>query len=152
MVGIKRALRLWLAMSTAMVTTAWAEDVLPPETGIEGTIQSQIDAFLMDDFATAFTFASPNIQGLFGNADRFGAMVRSGYPMVWRPEDVQFLELRDVDGVLWQKVMVRDQAGGLHMLDYQMIQMGEAWRINGVRFLPMPDVVAEAPYAGLRRT
>ena len=140
MIKIKRAVRLYLAMSAAMVSTAWAEDVLPPEAGIEGTIQSQIDAFLADDFATAFTFASPNIQGLFGSADRFGAMVRGGYPMVWRPEDVQFLELRDLNGRLWQKVMVRDQAGGFHVLDYQMIETAEGWRINGVQLLPAPDL------------
>lgn len=140
MIGMKRAVRLWLTMSAAMISTAWAEDVLPPEAGIEGTIQSQIDAFLADDFATAFTFASPNIQGLFGSADRFGVMVRNGYPMVWRPEDVQFLELRDLQGRLWQKVMVRDQAGNLHILDYQMIETDAGWRINGVQLLPAPDL------------
>ena len=137
---LKRTLRLWMALSAAMVTTAWAENVLPPEAGIEGTIQSQIDAFLVDDFARAFTFASPNIQGLFGSADRFGTMVRNGYPMVWRPEDVQFLELRDLDGRLWQKVMVRDQRGKLHILDYQMIETDAGWRINGVQLLPAPDL------------
>ena len=137
---LKRTLRLWMALSAAMVTTAWAENVLPPEAGIEGTIQSQIDAFLVDDFARAFTFASPNIQGLFGSADRFGTMVRNGYPMVWRPEDVQFLELRDLDGRLWQKVMVRDQRGKLHILDYQMIKTDAGWRINGVQLLPAPDL------------
>ena len=135
-----RTLRLWMALSAAMVATAWAENVLPPEAGIEGTIQSQIDAFLVDDFARAFTFASPNIQGLFGSADRFGTMVRNGYPMVWRPEDVQFLELRDLDGRLWQKVMVRDQRGKLHILDYQMIETDAGWRINGVQLLPAPDL------------
>ena len=137
---LKRTLRLWMALSAAMVATAWAENVLPPEAGIEGTIQSQIDAFLVDDFARAFTFASPNIQGLFGSADRFGTMVRNGYPMVWRPEDVQFLELRDLDGRLWQKVMVRDQRGKLHILDYQMIETDAGWRINGVQLLPAPDL------------
>ena len=142
MIRTKRALKLWLTMSAAMISTAWAEDVLPPEAGIEGTIQSQIDAFLADDFATAFTFASPNIQGLFGSSDRFGAMVRGGYPMVWRPEDVQFLELRDLDGRRWQKVMVRDQGGQFHVLDYQMIETDAGWRINGVQILPAPEVGA----------
>lgn len=142
MIRMKRAVRLYFALSAAMISTAWAEDVLPPEAGIEGTIQSQIDAFLMDDFATAFTFASPNIQGLFGSPDRFGAMVRGGYPMVWRPEDVQFLELRDLDGRLWQKVMVRDQSGRLHVLDYQMIETEAGWRINGVQLLPAPELGA----------
>ena len=50
--------------------------------GIEATINRQIEAFQADDFATAFTFASPTIQGMFGTSDRFGAVVRQGYPMV----------------------------------------------------------------------
>lgn len=121
---------------------AAAAEVLAPEPGIETTIQGQIDAFLADDFATAFTFASPNIKMMFGTADRFGLMVRNGYPMVWRPGEVRFLELRDIDGALWQKVMIRDQSGGLHLLDYQMINGAEGWQINGVQILRKPDVGA----------
>lgn len=119
-----------------------AAEVLPAEPGIENVIQSQIDAFLVDDFATAFTFASPNIKMLFGSPDRFGQMVRNGFPMVWRPGDVRFLELRDIDGALWQKVMIRDQSGGFHMLDYQMIKGANGWQINGVQILRAPDVGA----------
>lgn len=121
---------------------AVAAEVLPPEPGIETTIRNQIDAFLVDDFARAFTFASPNIKMLFGNSDRFGQMVRNGYPMVWRPGEVRFLELRDIDGALWQKVMIRDQAGEFHVLDYQMIQGTDGWQINGVQILRRPDVGA----------
>ena len=119
-----------------------AQEVLSPEPGITSTIGSQIEAFLRDDFATAFAFASPSIQGLFGDHERFGQMVRNGYPMVWRPGDVQYLELRNVAGAIWQRVMIRDQAGGVHMLDYQMIETGDGWRINGVQLLQAPDVNA----------
>ena len=45
---------------------------------IEAVISSQIQAFKSDDFATAFTFASPGIQRFFGGPERFGAMVRQG--------------------------------------------------------------------------
>ena len=140
--------RLFVALIAAIwLTVAGAErglaaEVLPPEPGIETTIHGQIDAFLADDFATAFTFASPNIRMMFGNSDRFGLMVRNGYPMVWRPGEVRFLELRDIDGALWQKVMIRDQSGGLHLLDYQMIKSAEGWQINGVQILRQPDVGA----------
>jgi hypothetical protein len=109
---------------------------------IEGTIQSQIEAFLADDFERAFGFASPNIQGLFGSSERFGQMVRQGYPMVWRPGDVQYLELRSIDGRLWQKVMIVDRAGLPHLLDYQMIETPEGWRINAVQLLRAPTVGA----------
>jgi hypothetical protein len=121
---------------------ASAQDALPPEAGIEATITAQIDAFLKDDFAEAFTYASPNIQGMFGTSDRFGQMVRNGYPMVWRPGDVQYLELRDIGGALWQKVLIRDQQGGTHVLDYQMIETSEGWKINGVQILRAPGVSA----------
>ncbi len=121
---------------------ASADEVVPSEPGIEATIGAQIEAFLVDDFAQAFTFASPNIQGMFGTHERFGQMVQNGYPMVWRPGDVQYLELRDENGALWQRVMIRDRMGGVHMLDYQMIRMGEDWRINGVQLLRTPDVGA----------
>ena len=131
-----------IVFAGALAGMVRAADVLPAEPGIEGTIQSQIDAFLADDFVTAFTFASPNIQGMFGSPERFGSMVRSGYPMVWRPGEVRFLELRDVGGQLWQKVMIRDQQGQLHVLDYQMVQSEGLWKINGVQVLRAPGVGA----------
>ncbi|MBV2358774.1 DUF4864 domain-containing protein [Thalassococcus sp. CAU 1522] len=121
---------------------AHAQQALPPEPGIEATIQSQIDAFLKDDFATAFTFASPSIQMLFGSPERFGAMVRQGYPMVWRPGDVRFGDLREIGGALWQKVIVVDADGETHVLDYRMVMQGGDWRISGVQILPQPDVSA----------
>ena len=105
-------------------------------------IQSQIEAFLAVDFETAFTFASPNIQGLFGTPERFGMMVRQGYPMVWRPADVRYVELAEIGGQVWQRVMITDQAGAVHMLGYQMIESGEGWQINGVRILQAPQVGA----------
>jgi hypothetical protein len=119
-----------------------AQAQLARDPAIEATIQNQFDAFLRDDVGTAFSFASPNIKGLFGTPENFGTMVRNGYPMVWRPADVQYLELRDVAGQLWQRVMVTDQAGRTHVLDYQMIQTPEGWQINGVQILPSVGVGA----------
>lgn len=109
------------------------------EAPIEDTIRSQIDAFLRDDFATAFTFASPTIQSMFGTSENFGRMVVTGYPMVHRPEAVEMGELRDVDGRLWQRVEITDGAGRVHVLDYQMIETAEGWRINGVQVLRSVD-------------
>jgi hypothetical protein len=112
------------------------------EEPIQSTITSQFEAIGADDFATAFSYASPNIQGLFGNAETFGAMIQSGYPMVYRPADVKMLELRDVAGRLYQRVLVRDENGRGYMLDYQMIETEDGWKINGVNLLPQPDVGA----------
>ena len=109
---------------------------------IEGTLQGQIAAFLVDDFGAAFEFASPNIRRIFGNSDDFGDMVRQGYPMVWRPAEVRFLYLRELGGLMVQRVMIRDQAGVFHVLAYQMQPGTDGWQINGVRLVPQPDVGA----------
>ncbi|WP_019954564.1 DUF4864 domain-containing protein [Yoonia vestfoldensis] len=126
-------LGLWLS-ATALA----AQD----NAAIEGVIGDQLRAFNDRDVAAAWSHASPNIKRLFGNEGNFGAMVQQGYPMVWDNADVRFLELRDVSGLLWQKVMIRDAQGGLHVLDYQMIETADGWQINGVTLLPAPDVGA----------
>ncbi|MFN3641652.1 MAG: DUF4864 domain-containing protein [Gemmobacter sp.] len=105
------------------------------EDAIRGVIGAQVEAFLADDFARAFTYASPTIKRIFGSPERFGAMVREGYPMVHRPREVKYLELRTVAGALWQRVMMIDAEGRIHMLDYQMIETPEGWQINAVQLL-----------------
>ncbi|WP_435311784.1 DUF4864 domain-containing protein [Primorskyibacter sedentarius] len=111
-----------------------------PDPDIESVISSQLDAFKEDDFARAFTFASPSIQGMFGTPENFGTMVRRGYPMVWRPGTVEFLELRYLDGAFWQKVQIIDQSGRVHLLDYKMAEGADGWRISGVQLLELPGM------------
>lgn len=129
----KFILVFWLS-----ATSVFAQD----SDAIEGVIGGQLEAFNNRDVSEAWQYASPNIKRLFGNPGNFGMMVQQGYPMVWNNADVRFLELRDVAGNLWQKVMVRDAQGGLHILDYQMIETSDGWQINGVQLLPAPDVGA----------
>jgi hypothetical protein len=124
---------LALMISVIVPLHAVADETQKP--AITSTIQGQIDAFLADDFDRAFTYASPMIKNLFGNARNFGAMVRQGYPMVHRPSDLKFLDLRRENGRLVQKVQVRDAAGRTHLLDYSMIKTDAGWQINGVQLL-----------------
>lgn len=124
-------------LAAALVLPARAQ-----EAPIRETIRKQLDAFLADDFARAFTFASPNIKSLFGTPENFGAMVRNGYPMVYRPAEVEMGELREIAGNLWQRVRIVDQAGAAWLLDYMMIETPEGWQINAVQLLPAPDVGA----------
>ena len=109
---------------------------------IRATIDAQIGAFLKDDFVGAFEYASPTIRNIFRTPENFGSMVRNGYPMVWRPSDVRFLELREIEGALWQKVLITDAKGVAHVLDYQMIEREDGWKINGVRLIPQPGASA----------
>lgn len=119
-----------------------AAPVIAQEEPIRKTIQNQLDALQKDDYVTAFGFASPTIKGMFGTPDTFGMMVRQGYPMVHRPGAVRMLDLREVAGNLWQRVMITDQQGRTHLLDYQMVETADGWQINGVQLLPSVGVGA----------
>ena len=126
----------------ALFTVVLALPAAAQEEPIRATIRSQIEAFQADDFARAFTFASPTIKGMFGTPENFGAMVKTGYPMVYRPAEVQMMDLREVAGNLWQRVRITDQAGAGWYLDYMMVETAEGWQINAVQILPAPDVGA----------
>ena len=121
-----------------LATSVFAQD----NRAIEDVIGGQLEAFNAGDIDKAWSYASPNIKRLFGSSANFGNMVQQGYPMVWDNAEVRFLDLRDVRGNLWQKVTVRDTQGGLHVLDYQMVETAEGWQINGVQLLPAPSVGA----------
>ncbi len=115
---------------------------MPRNAEIESVISQQMEAFRGDDFARAFEFAADSIQGIFGTPDRFGLMVERGYPMVHRAGEVRFLEVRALAGAAWQKVLIIDQMGVAHVLEYQMLATEEGWRIGGVQLLQAPDVGA----------
>ncbi len=138
------AVSIFLALSLAVVANALAlrpaqaQEVLPPDPDIEAVIGGQFDAFRAEDVQEAWQFASPNIQGLFGSPERFGTMVRQGYPMVWNPGEVNFIDLQQLGGLIVQRVEVIDQNGMLHYLGYAMIETENGWRINGVQVLDAP--------------
>ena len=127
------AAALWLGL--AMGAVAQSDD-------IRQTIRSQLDAFKSDDFATAYDYASPTIKNVFRNPAMFGHMVQHGYPMVWRPGAVVFLELEERDGTTFQPVMIEDKSGKVHVLEYKMIQIDNEWHVDGVRLLESDGTIA----------
>lgn len=132
-----RARLLGLLLGAVLATGAFAQS-----RDIEATIDRQLQAFSADDFETAFTFASPNLQRLFQTPGNFQRMVVQGYPMVWRFRSVDFLELNERSGALWQRVRIVDDQGVTHILDYRMLQTSDGWRINGVQLLDAADFSA----------
>lgn len=124
-----------LALAVLLAAPLRAE---PAAEAVQGVISDQIEAFLADDVAGAFDFASPGIRGIFGTPERFGQMVRNGYPMVWRPGELRYLGIEGTGDRRRQVVEITDRAGQLHRLEYSMVQTDEGWRIDGVRLLPAP--------------
>ena len=131
------ALVLGLAMAMFGGLSAMAQDA-----EIKQTIDSQFEAFKADDFATAFGYATPQLRFMFQSPQNFERMVTQGYPMVHRPAEVRYLELREVAGNLWQKVQITDSKGFMHVLDYKMELTDDGWRIGAVQILDAPSVTA----------
>ncbi|WP_295315218.1 DUF4864 domain-containing protein [Roseobacter sp.] len=123
------------ALIGLITTVLMAFPALSEPADIEAVIDRQLLALSADDFEEAFTFASPGLQQLFQSPENFQRMVVTGYPMVWRFSEVRFLELREEGGAFWQKVMITDQNGVVHLLDYRMLETADGWRINGVQIL-----------------
>ena len=101
-------------------------------TEIKDVINDQVSAFQANDLSTAFSFASPAIRRIFGDPQRFGAMVEKSYPMVWRPAEMQFGGLKEVGQDFVQTVYFTDQAGRVFEAAYEMIRIDQSWKINGV--------------------
>ena len=130
---------LALAFVLAPVAAVAQDD---PQDAITATIRNQLDAFEAGDIDTAWSYASPTIQRLFATPGNFGAMVERGYPMVWDPGEVRFAGLDERPSGLWQRVQIIDEAGVLHILDYQMVETDDGWEINGVTLVEAPQVGA----------
>jgi hypothetical protein len=106
---------------------------------IRGVIAGQLDAFKRDDAARAFALASSSIRAQFGTPENFLYMVRSSYPVVYRPRSVQFEQPELVDGIPVQAVRMTDADGRGWIAIYPMQREKDGrWRINGCQLARMP--------------
>ncbi len=130
-------LLLVAGLFSAGTPAAWADDTpssLPQgdRDAIHGVIEGQIGAFRSGDDGTAFGFASPGIQMQFGDAAHFVEMVKRGYAPVYRPRDVTFGALVEINGQPVQKVRVVGPDGATALALYFMEHEADgSWRIAG---------------------
>jgi Domain of unknown function (DUF4864) len=131
-------LRLLAAFALAASFAAQAAPVSKGDTKkIRSVIQAQLDAFARDDAQRAFSYAAPGIRKMFGTPERFLAMVREGYPVVYRPASVGFLAPEANGATVIQAVEMADGEGTLWVAVYQLErQRGGAWRITGCELMP----------------
>lgn len=127
---------LFLSLLLLFANGARAEDeaalAAPDRAAIQDIISGQLRAFKDNDADKAFDFASPNIQGLFGSAQNFSAMVRNGYPPVWRPRSVEFGAIVEQNGRIVQKVEIIGPDGAPALALYTMEKQPDgSWRIDG---------------------
>jgi len=102
-------------------------------------VQAQLDAFAADDAERAFGYATSAIREAFGAPDRFLAMVKSAYPVVYRPSSVSFLKAAWIEGSLTQVVQLTDEAGLVWLAVYSLErQQDKRWAIAGCELFPSP--------------
>lgn len=124
------------AAMIAFVRPAIADPAAPADArAAQQVIERQLEAFSRDAWAEAFAFAGPGVRSVFQTPDRFAAMVRGGYPMVWRPSGVEFLGAEEKGGDLLHELLIHDAAGQPFRLQYLMRRIDGAWRIEGVWIL-----------------
>lgn len=132
--------RGWLAAATAVLALHSGASAAPlspsDEKGVRTVVQAQLDAFAKDDAEKAFSYAAPNVREAVGTASGFMAMVRSGYPVVYRPASVAFLQPEGKDDVAIQRVQMTDASGDSWLAVYSLQrQKNTAWRITGCNVL-----------------
>ena len=131
-------LLLSAALAFAGPPAGAAEPISPAERqAIRAVVEAQLAAFAADDAALAFSYAAPAIRAMFQTPERFLAMVRAGYPAVYRPSGVVFLHPVRVETELIQGVQLTDAAGALWLAVYRLQrQPDRSWRINGCDVQP----------------
>lgn len=134
-VGLRILTGLFLALS--LIAPAVAED---RRAAFEAVIEGQIEAFSRNDGDAAFAFASQDIQGMFGNPDRFMEMVRAGFAPVYRPRSYAFEPPVVADGLPAQPVRVIGPDGRGVIALYRMEEQPDgSWRIAGVTLHPIAE-------------
>lgn len=128
----------WLVSVCMSLVVGSAQAEPTRNTDIENVISQQIEAFKADDFETAFGYATPGIQRRFGSPERFAFTVIHRYPMVWRPSQVQYINVELYRDYALQTVMITDNNKTLHILVYEMVPIDKTWRIGGVEVVQQP--------------
>jgi hypothetical protein len=106
---------------------------------VRQVIEAQLDAFKRDDAPRAFSYAAPGIREAFGTPEKFMAMVREQYAVVYRPRSVSFEEPLMAGEDLVQPVRITDGDGHAWMAIYPMAKQPDgSWRINGCHLARLP--------------
>ena len=131
-------IRLIAVFFLSMSTLLFADE----KADIQSTISDQLRAFASDNFIEAFTHASPGIKDIFGTVENLSNLVKKGYPMVWRYNNFEFLNLEETPQGYSQIVRITDQNDKLFLLKYFMKNVAGIWKISGVSIIEASDFSA----------
>jgi hypothetical protein len=135
------AIVLWGFMSVASLADSISAT---DKAEFQRIITAQITAFRADDGPAAYDFAAPVVRNIFPTPEIFMAMVKQGYPQVYRPQSFNFTEaLIDPTGRPAQKMTVVGPDGKSYIALYSMEKQPDGtWRISGCTLLEIPGLDA----------
>jgi hypothetical protein len=106
----------------------------------QGVIRLQVEAFSRDDAAAAYSYAAPEIQGIFPGADVFLGMVQRSYGPVYRHKSFEFgnsrvsgdqiaqqVHIIDANGEPWEALytLQRESDGSLKIVGCVLLKAGQ---------------------------
>ncbi len=125
--------KLILLFALFLAQPVLAEENTAANPAFQAIITHQLKALAMDDAATAYADAAPNVQQIFPTSEIFMNMVRGGYPPVYRNKAYDF-EGSGVDssGRPFQRVGLIGADGARYQAVYFMEQQADgSWKISG---------------------
>lgn len=139
-----RVLVAVLVAMTVGAAQARSEELAATGQGaIRAVIEAQLQAFRDDDGGRAYGFAAPAIQRIFPTHEMFMAMVRTGYPPVYRAAEVEFRDIEPLPEGRWlQHVLIVGADGQVVLALYTMeLQPDGTWKIAGCRIVATDEAV-----------
>ena len=127
-----------LLFLTAFAQPATAQGVSEADQAATQTvIRDQIEAFRAGDHVRAYSHAAPAIRGIFPTVDGFIAMVQGGYMALYRPAEFRFGRNTEINGEIFQELIVTDETGKLWQAVYTLRRQEDgSWKITGVKLNP----------------
>ena len=134
-----RAVLIALSLALfASMTPANAQD--SDKASVQAVIASQIEAFLSDDAAGAYSHAAPTLKQVFPTPEAFVSMVREGYMPVYRPQSYAFGDYGLRGNTHIQSVNVIGPDGRFYVAVYTLMQAGDGFVITGCYIKPAQGV------------
>lgn len=123
-----------LLIAAGMAAAAPVHAQISAENEAQNVVTKQLEAFLSGDFATAYSYASPDIKRTFPTLDRFMSMVRNGYLPVLRPGNYAFGRVEtDPEGRLVWEVLINGPDGTDYTAAYYMERQPDgSWKVDAV--------------------
>jgi hypothetical protein len=134
-----RTIFLIMALLVSLAQPVWAQDEMAAG---RTAISAQTEAIGRDDATAAYSYAAPNIQAIFMQADVFMIMVHSNYAALYHPKRFEFGEAGIVNGKITQHVHIIDSDGVSWEAVYTLQQQSDgSMKISGCMLVKQDQAV-----------